>query len=294
MNAKTSKSSEITVIRDIPYATQSNAQKLDIHMSASASKPCPVIVWLHPGGFFRGDKDGLSGNPKTQVAMNILAHPSIARGYAFVSINYRLSGEAIFPALVYDVKAAIRWIRANATKYNFNPDKIAAWGSSAGGYLSALMATSGDVKELEDLSMGNPDQSSRITAAIDWFGPVDFFQMDAQHIQLGHEANVNDPNSPESILMGASVALVPEKCKASNPMTYVKPGNAPIFIQQGKLDLTIPYFQSINLAGKMAAAIGKENVMLELFENVGHADPIFITPENINKMLNFLDNYMKQ
>jgi acetyl esterase/lipase len=290
---KPSTSGDITIIKDISYATQSNAQKLDIYMTATTRAPQPVIVWLHPGGFLSGDKDGSAAKERARVDIYRLAQHCIARNYAFISANYRLSGEAVFPALVYDVKAAIRWIRANAAKYKFNPDKIAAWGSSAGGYLSALLATAGDGKELEDLSMGNADQSSRITAAVDWYGPIDIFQMDAQLRQLGYEANVHDPHSPESKLMGASVALVPEKCKAASPMTYVKPGNAPIYIQQGKADTTIPYFQSANLAEKMAATIGKEHVVLDLIENVGHSAQVFFNTENINKMLDFLDRYMK-
>ena len=281
------------MIRDLPYATQSEAQKLDIYTQAKRDKPSPVIMWMHPGGFEEGDKDGSAIAPLAVVNMIKLVQPMLERDYAVVSINYRLSPEAIFPALIYDVKAAIRWMRAHATKYNFNPNKVAAWGSSAGGYLAAMLATTGDVKELEDLSMGNPDQSSRVTVAVDWYGPTDFLLMDAQHHQLGQEANVHDASSPESRLMGASVTLIPEKCKAASPMTYIKPDNAPIYIQQGKGDPIIPYPQSVMLAEQMAAAIGKDHVVLELFEKVGHADAIFFTTENVNKMLDFLDRYMK-
>ena len=194
---------DITIIRDVPYATQSDAQKLDIYMLAKRDKPCPVILWMHPGGFHEGDKDGSAMAPLAIVNMIKLVQPMLERGYAAVSINYRLSQEAVFPALMYDVKAAIRWIRAKAAKYNFNPEKVAAWGSSAGGYLAAMLATTGDVKELEDLSMGNPDQSSRVNVAVDWYGPTDFLLMDPHHLQLGQEAHVHDAASPESRLMGA-------------------------------------------------------------------------------------------
>ena len=287
------KSIDITLIRDVPYATQSEAQKLDIYMKSKKGKPCPVIMWMHPGGFYEGDKDGSAIAPLAIINMIKLVQPMLERGYAAVSINYRLSHEAIFPALIFDVKAAVRWIKANAAKYNFQPDTVAAWGSSAGGYLSAMLATTADVKELEDLSMGDPDQSSRVNAAVDWYGPTDFLLMDPQHIQLGQEAHVHDASSPESRLMGASVMLIPEKCKAASPMTYIKPGNAPLYIQQGKGDPVIPYPQSVMLAEQMAAAIGKENVILNLVEKVGHADPIFFTTENVNKVLDFVDRYMK-
>ena len=126
-----------------------------------------------------------------------LVLPMLERGYSVVSANYRLSGEAAFPAAVHDVKAAVRWIRANAAGSGFNPDKIAAWGSSAGGYLSAMLRTTGGVGALEDLSLGNADQSSRVVAAVDWYRPVDFLTMDQQHAELGHEARVHEAGSPE-------------------------------------------------------------------------------------------------
>ena len=284
---------DITILRDLPYATESEAQKLDIYMVSKAEKPCPVIMWMHPGGFYEGDKDGSAIMPLAIVNMIKLVQPMLERGYAAVSINYRLSQEAIFPALIYDVKAAVRWIRANAAKYNFEGSKVAAWGSSAGGYLAAMLATTGDEKELEDLTLGNPDQSSRITAAVDWYGPTDFLQMDPQHKQLGQEAEVHSADSPESRLMGAAVTQVPDKCKAASPMTYIKPDSAPIFIQQGAQDPVIPYPQSVTLAEQMIAAIGKENVILELFDDMAHAGPVFFTLENIHKVLDFLDKYMK-
>ena len=149
---------------DIAYATTSTAQKLDVYLP-EGNGPFPVILSIHGGAFKAGDKRDGQLMPMLE---------GLKRGYAVVSINYRLSPEAIFPAQIYDVKAAVRWIRANAKQYKFNPDKIAAWGGSAGGTLTALVGTSGDVKELEDLSLGNPTQSSRVQAVVDWFGQTDF------------------------------------------------------------------------------------------------------------------------
>jgi len=166
---------DIRIVRDIPYATKSEAQKLDIYMLPKREKPCPVVMWIHPGGFHHGDKDGSAKKPISVVNMIRLVQPMIERGYAVVSINYRLLHEAIFPCVIFDAKAAIRWIRANAAKYNFDTEKIVAWGSSAGGYIASMLATTSDVKELEDLSLGNSDQSCKVIAAVDWYGPTHFF-----------------------------------------------------------------------------------------------------------------------
>jgi acetyl esterase/lipase len=286
----------VTIIRDLPYATQSSAQKLDIYMAAGIEKPRPVIVWIHPGGFIAGDKGGNALGASfvlARVNMISLVLPMLERGYSVVSVNHRLSEEAIFPACVYDIKAAIRWVKANAAKFHFDPDRVVSWGSSSGGYFAALMATSADVKELEDLSMGNPEYSSRVVAAIDWFGPTDFLTMDPHHLQLGQEAHVHEPTSHESLLMGASVTSIPEKCRLASPITHVDAKSAPIYIQQGTGDPVIPYPQSQTLADKLAAAIGKENVGLDLVPNVGHADSCFFTEANINKMLDFVDKYTR-
>jgi len=285
---------DIRIVRDIPYATESEAQKLDIYyMLPKREKPCPVVMWLHPGGFWHGDKDGSANRVLSIVNMIKLFQPMLERGYVGVSINYRLVEEAIFPALIFDAKAAIRWIKANAAEYNFDAGKIVAWGPSAGGYLAAMLATTSDVRELEDLSLGNPDQSSKVIAAVDWYGPTHFFHMDAHHEKLGQDADVHSPESPESRLMGAPVMTIPEKCDAASPITYVNSDSTPIVIQQGTDDLIIPYPQSIMLAEKMTAAIGKENVMFELVENADHSDPVFFTLKNIHKILDFLDKYLK-
>ena len=147
---------------DIGYASTSPAQKMDIYIPENGDGPFPVIISIHGGAFMMGDKADGQVNPMLE---------GLKRGYAVVSINYRMSGEAIFPALMHDVKAAIRYVRANAAKYKLNPDKIAAWGGSAGGYLSAMAGTSGDIQTLEDLSLGNAAFSSKVQAVVDWFGP---------------------------------------------------------------------------------------------------------------------------
>jgi len=295
-NKQPGESAALSIEKDVPYATGSEAQKLDIYLPAGGTKPYPVIVWIHPGGFFEGDKSGGgTEDPLVIVDMNKLVMPILTRGYALVSINYRLSHEAQFPSVIYDAKAAVRWVRGTAAKYHFNPEKVASWGSSAGGYLSAFLAVSEGVREVEDMSMGNPDQSSRVIAAVDWYGCTDFIAMDPQQIQLGQElwqGGHDSEMSPESKLIGGALRSFPERCKASNPVNYVKSNHAPIFIQHGRNDNIVPYLQSVLLEEKLRAVGGPE-VIFEVIENVGHADPVFFTSENVNKMLDFLDRYMK-
>ena len=114
--------------------------------------------------------------------------------------------EAQFPALVHDAKAAVRWIRANAQRYGFDPQRIAAWGGSAGGYQASMLGVSAGIPELEDLSLGNSDQPSAVQAVVSWFGPTDFLKMDEQLTASGFppppDQRHNDADSPESLLLG--------------------------------------------------------------------------------------------
>ena len=272
---------------DEPYAHQSPAQCLDIYLPDEGEGPFPVIAVIHGGAFMMGDKRDVQQLPMLEGRI---------RGYAVVCIEYRLSGEAIFPAQIYDCKAAIRFIRGNAEKYGFDPKRIAAWGGSAGGHLSALVGTSAGVKELEDLSMGNPDQDCSLQAVVDWYGPTEnFLQMDEELKASGKGVpDHSQPLSPESLLLGRLITEVPDLVRKASPMTYVSEHTPPFLIQHGLLDQLVPVEQSIRFAEAIEKAAGRERVILELFPEVYHADPAFETHENTERVLNFLDSVLKK
>jgi len=272
--------------QDIAYAETSEAQKLDIYLPNEGEGPFPVILYIHGGAFKQGDK-----------ARGILPMlEGVKRGYAVIAINYRLSGEAIWPAQIYDCKAAVRWIRANSEEYKLNPDKIAAWGGSAGGHLSAMVGTSGDVKALEDLSLGNPDQSSRVQAVVDWFGPTNFLKMD-EYLSASGVANPqvhSVPESPESEFIGKNLEDAPELVKEVNPETYITSDDPPFLIQHGTEDHLVPFQGSVEFARKLGRVLGHEKVSLELFPANRHGGVSFRTDENLERVYSFLDKYLKE
>ena len=273
---------------DIAYADRSPAEKLDIYLPDSGDGPFPVIVAIHGGAFMGCDKADMQVLPMLE---------SLKRGYAVVSINYRLSWEAKFPALVEDGKAAIRWIRANARQYKLDPEKIAAWGGSAGGYLSTMLGTSAGIRGLEDLSLGNPDQPCHVQAVVAWFGPTNFLKMDEQLTASGllppPGFRHNEANSPESLLLGQTITEIPEKVRTANPETYIRPGAPPFLLQHGTKDPVVPVQQSIEFAAMLKQVLGEEMVVLELLEGAEHADVRFETPENVARVLDFLDIQLK-
>jgi acetyl esterase/lipase len=220
------------------------------------------------------------------------------RGYAVVALNYRLSWEATFPALVQDVKAAVRWLRGNADLYYLDPGRIAAWGGSAGGYLSTMLGVSAGIPELEDLSLGYPDQASNVQVVVDWYGPTDFLKMDEQLTASGlapmEGTEHSGENSPESWLLGCKITEVPERVQAANPETYIRENAAPFLIQHGIADPTVPFQQSIGLAENLKRICGVDRVSLELFEGFEHGDRRFESPVSVNRVLDFIDRYLKR
>jgi acetyl esterase/lipase len=273
---------------DVAYAPLSPAQKLDIYLPDEGDGPFPVIVSIHGGAFMGCDKADVQVMPMLE---------GLQRGYAVVAINYRLSGEAKFPALVQDAKAAIRWIRANTARFGFDPQRIAPWGGSAGGYEASMLGVTAGVQELEDLSLGNPSQPSDVQAAVVWYGPTDFLKMDEQLTALGMPPLAgmehNAANSPESLLLGQKITEIPERVKAANPETYIRPTAPPFFIQHGTRDAVVPALQAVNFAAKLEKVLGKETVHLELLDGAEHADPAFETLDNVQKVLAFLDKHLK-
>jgi acetyl esterase/lipase len=259
------------VLRDLEYVKGGHErQRLDLYLPEKADRPLPLIVWIHGGAWLAGNKDG--GGPPL---------PYAGKGYAVASINYRLSQHAKFPAQIEDCKAAIRWLRANAKKYQLDPDRFAVWGASAGGHLVALLGTSGDVKDLEG-DGGNLEQSSRVQAVVDWFGPTDMTKMGGRH---------DAPESPESKLLGGPVQDNKDKAARANPITYVSKDDPPFLIMHGDEDKTVPFSQSELLAEALKNA-GVE-VTLTRIEGAGHGGREFSSEANRKIIAEFLDRHLK-
>jgi acetyl esterase/lipase len=271
---------------DIAYANQSPAQKLDIYLPEKGDGPFPVIVSIHGGAWMFGDKGD---------EMNLPFLEGLERHFAVVCVNYRLSGEAQFPKQIYDCKAAVRFLRANAETYRLDVERVAAWGASAGAHLAALLGTSRKVRKLEDFTLGNPEYSSAVHAVVDWYGPTEsFLKMDEQLIASGMgEPDHSAADSPESKLLGRPITEVPDLVRFASPMTYIKANMPPFLIQHGLKDEIVPVQQSMNFAAEIEQGAGAKRVTLEILNDAGHGDPLFETPQNVARVLDFLEQQLK-
>ena len=254
----------VRVLRDLEYVQNGHERnRLDLYLPEKAARPLPVIVYVHGGGWTRGDKT------------NGPAFPFAAKGYAVASINHRFSQHAIFPAQIHDCKAAIRWLRANASKYSLDPDHIGVWGSSSGGHLVALLGTTAGVKELEGPG-GNAEQSSRVQAAVDWYGPTDFLTV--------------GPKDTRTNLLGGDPQENKDKAVKASPMTYVSKDAAPFLIMHGDKDSTVPISQSGTFAQALQQA-GAEATFV-IVKGAGHGGPLFTSPENLKLIEDFFSKHL--
>lgn len=263
----------VKVLKDLEYGRASNrALRLDLYLPEQGQKPLPLIIWIHGGAWMAGSKDGPS--PALRFT---------GSGYAVAQVGYRLSQEAVFPAQIHDCKAAVRWLRANARKYDLNPEKVIAWGASAGGHLVALLGTSGGVAELEG-SVNDLKESSRVQAVVDWFGPTDFLHIGDAPSDIAHNAS----DSPESKLIGGPVLENKDKASKASPITYVSKDAPPFLIMHGDRDRTVPFSQSELLYEALKKA-GVDAAFVPV-KGAGHG---FGGPEAMKPVQEFLERCFK-
>jgi acetyl esterase/lipase len=227
---------------DLEYApaepANSNGHKLDLYIPGGATARMPVAIWT-------GGSAWLADNGK-RFAGGIAAQLNPA-GYAVAGVSIRSSSQVKFPGQLHDIKAAIRWLRANAAKYNFNPDAIAVMGDSSGGWTTAMAALTGDAPEMEG-SVGTTGVSSKVQAAVAFYPPTDFLTMDTWALKKCTPPNCHDNDtSPESRLVGCAIQSCPDKARAADPLRYVTASDAPMMILHGGSDPLVPHNQGEQL-----------------------------------------------
>jgi len=247
---------------------------LDLYRPEAIDDPLPVIIWLHGGGWRAGDKHPC---PLAGLAN---------RGYAVVSVGYRLTQEAGFPAQIHDCKAAVRFLRANAEQLCIDPDRMGLWGGSAGGHLVALLGTTGDGASPEiEGTLGVTGVSSRVSAAFAMF-PV----TDLRRLYQGEQTNWKMRYAVRRLLRGTPMAQ-PALAHSASPVSYVSPDDAPFMFVHGRGDPLIPVDQSELLSTKLVArGVPSEVVVLEDF---GHGNDILYRHDVRRLGRAFMDHHLR-
>jgi acetyl esterase/lipase len=221
-----------------PRPATSNGHKLDLYLPAGGGAPWPVVIWT--GGSAWMADTGKRGAGSLALRLN-------PAGYAVAGVSIRSSSQVQFPGQLHDIKAAIRWLRANAAIYNLDPDHIGVMGDSSGGWTAAMAAVTGDAPEMEG-SVGTAGVSSRVQAAVAFYPPTNFLTMDAWAVQRCDGPRCHDSaGSPESRLVGCAIQSCPDKVQAANPMRYVTAADPPIMILHGNSDPLVPHNQGEQL-----------------------------------------------
>jgi acetyl esterase/lipase len=255
--------------KDLNYAGDAMGyHRLDIYLPKVEKPIYPAVILIYGSAWF--------GNNLKGSDLATLGKALLDTGFAVVTPNHRSSADAKFPAQINDIKAAIRFIRGNAEKYQIDTSFIGITGSSSGGHLAALAGTSGLIKQYTVGSAsvdieGNLGQyttyCSSVHAVVDWFGPIDLLVIDSCK-------RSKDANSPESILIGGPVQDNEDKCALANPITYIDANDPPFLILHGDADPLIPHCQSELLFN----ALQKASVpsQFALVPNAQHGPGLFV------------------
>ncbi|MGE3910828.1 MAG: alpha/beta hydrolase-fold protein [Chloroflexota bacterium] len=263
------------LISTIEYGT-GGGRPLTMHLLQAQPRPAgsaPGLVWVHGGAFRHGSKD--SGIAKL--------FPFARRGYVCASIEYRLSGEATWPAQIEDCKAAVRYLRAHADELGLDPERIGAWGASAGGHLVAMLGAAVDRPELEGQG-GWPEYPSRVQAVCDYYGPADLLAMVDQPSALDH----SEADSPEGMLLGGAVLEHPDRARSASPVSYATGDEPPFLIVHGAEDMTVPHPQS----QAMYQAMGSGSAIFHTVLGAGHGGPAFEHPAVVRHVEAFFDRHL--
>jgi acetyl esterase/lipase len=260
---------DTVISKDIVYA-QAGEKKLllDIYKPSAVKLPY-LIVWVHGGAWRSGSK----ANPPLGL---------LGAGYALASIDFHLSEEAPFPSMVHDIKAAIRYLRANANKYGYRADKIVIWGSSSGGHLAALVGTTNNDKYMEGTLGDYTGTSSAVQGIIDYYGPTNLISILSQ--STPHGISVREPAM--KILFGKSIEEAKETARLASPVFQTDPSDPPLLIVHGDQDNQVPVNQSLELMA--AYKKNKLPVQIEFAPGAGHGDGVYYRKEMLSLVSEFL------
>jgi acetyl esterase/lipase len=235
--------------RAVEYAAPPGYRPLLLDLYVPRGDRPPVVVFLHGGGWRLGTRSVFC--PTWRDWDPDPFHRLVAAGFAVASVDYRLSGEAVFPAQLHDVTAAVRWLHTRAEELGVDAGRIVAWGESAGAHLAVLLGLTADRPDLADLVGGASVPAP--AGVVDWYGPADLTTL-ASQARPDAVTRSDAADSRESLLIGAPLPEAPELARRAGPVTYVHAAAPPFHIAHGADDRFVPADQSRELAALLHGA----------------------------------------
>lgn len=272
---------------DLSYMEGSRHQ-LDIYLPNEGVKPFPVIVDLYGGGLWRGDKSSFKMEPALQF---------LADGFAVVSVDYSLLQQAPFPTQVYEVKAALRWLQNQGSKYNLDMSKVILMGESSGAQLAVLAGITANTNAFKKPEFGQfPTASEKVQGIIAMYGPYRVDQFPEQFAATKIKPKYTETGTAESFegqLLGQKTPKdVPDLVKKIDPVNYFTPQMPPILGMAGTADQVVPYQQTINLIESAQLVIGTEKAQLHLVDGAHHGVDDFMDATNYQLKLQFIQKIL--
>ena len=259
-----------TVINNIAYSDISEKNKLDLYLPTKKSETYPLVIYIHGGGFVKGDKTHhLSG------ILHVLE-----RGYAVAAINYRTGEDAPYPALLEDCCDAIRFLKKNSESYKLNPDQFVLWGDTHGGYLASRIAIEGPKGILDELESEYPEVDLNVRGVISFYGPMDLYDF---HIFKNFEFDLKTFQMEEPELL--------EFLRGLNPIKNIDGSECPFYLLHGKLDFFIPHKYTQQFADTLTE-YGVDHV-LDFVEDGIHAIDFYVAEKYNEPIMQFIDRVIK-
>ena len=257
----------------IEYANpDSQHLQLNLARPKNASGPLPAVLCIHGGGFRAGTREGYDA----------LCVKLAQRGFVAVTVTYRLAPKYPFPAAVYDTKAAVRWLRANASKYQIDPKRIGVTGDSAGGHLAQFLGVTAGVKQFEG-DGGNADQSSSVVCVVNRYGPSNLLK--------SYDASV-DAAEVLPLFLGGDRDTARAQHILASPLNWVTPDAAPTLLLHGTEDKYVAHDQAIWMRDRLQAC-GVEAELLTL-TGAGHGFKGVDAEKAEQALVTFLEKHLKR
>jgi acetyl esterase/lipase len=269
-------SGEASIQADIPYATSASGEPLRLDLYLPDAARAPLLVWIHGGAWENGNKSAMP------------LEPLIERGFAVASLDFSPASKARSPGQVHEIKAAIRFLRAEAQRYGYAAERIGIAGASSGAHLAAVVGTANGHAELEGGLGEHRGQSSDVHAIVSYFAATNLTSILAQSTPFG--LNIREPALVR--LLGAAPKDAEQLARLASPVFQVTAGDPPLLLLHGDQDPQMPINQSHELEG----AYERHGLDAELIvvHGAAHGGDAFYSPENVERVARFLNAHLKR